>query len=143
MILKIIQDSITYPYLFNWFYNVSEEKLKKWLGMNKMNIPNDYFEFLCLTGGGDIFESETLLGPFVNENSGDEIISNNNYFYEKGMSKDYLVFHTGMSISVIDLNHFQYNVLDENFFIREHFRSFDSWYMQYIRKEFSDRYNLK
>ena len=43
---------------------VQEPQLRRWLSENGLNLPEDFVAFLELTGGGDLFESETILGPY-------------------------------------------------------------------------------
>lgn len=142
MKLKILEDSIKLPNCFIWYGAIKPEKLELWLKENGLKIPIDYFEFLCTTGGGDIFEGETILGPFGKAETGDDLIGTNYYNWKNGMPWDFLIFHIGLGISIIKKKDSNYCVLDENYSVKKTFKNFDDWYINYLREEYADRYEL-
>jgi hypothetical protein len=142
MKLKIIIDSKKRPDLFKWFGKINPQQLGSWLAEKQFLIPADLFEFFCQTGGGDIFETETILGPFGNKELGDDLEGMNMFHRKKGMQSKYLIFHIGLGISVIDQNSFHYLILDNNYSKVNTFDSFDNWYVNYLRAEYAERYGL-
>jgi hypothetical protein len=54
-------------------------------------------------GGGDLFETETLLAPYGDETLGDDIDTVNRFYPARGMPSNYLVFHYGWGLSVVRL----------------------------------------
>jgi hypothetical protein len=67
------QDQGLRPLLFVWNGPISAERLDTWLGERGLEIPDDLVEFWRETGGGDLFESETILGPFGDKRLGDDL----------------------------------------------------------------------
>ena len=114
-----------------------------WLGEHTLEIPDDLFEFWLRTGGGDIFESETMLGPFADADMGDDVDSVNHFHHQRGLSSEYLIFHTGSGISAVRLSDKQYMLLnDTDYHEVKSFRSLEEWYMGWIRSEYAERYGL-
>jgi hypothetical protein len=58
------QDSSRRPELFVWNGSLSKERIEKWLEERQLKLPEDLVELWQETGGGELFESETILGPF-------------------------------------------------------------------------------
>ena len=142
MKFKIIIDSKKKPDLFKWFGKVNPQELKSWLKTKQILIPADLFEFYCQKGGGDIFETETILGPYGNKELGDDLEGINMFHWKKGMPKDYLLFHIGLDMSVIDQNSFSYLVLNRDYSKIKTFENFNEWYTNHLRKEYALRYGL-
>ena len=143
MIDQLRRDCITRPDLFHFFGAIHPEKLDVWLRERKLVIPHDLREFWCETGGGDLFESETVLGPFGPPHLGDDVDSVNRGQWQNGMPADWLVFHTGLNFTVVLMSLGEYaNVRADSYEIQETFRSLEDWYRCSIRKEYAPRYGM-
>jgi hypothetical protein len=143
VIAQLKQDRAIRPDLFDFFGAIYREKLNEWLGERKLIIPYDLRAFWCETGGGDLFESETILGPFGRADLGDDVDTVNRFHWQDGMPIDWLVFHTGLGLTVVKMSSGEYaNLRGDSYEVRETFRSLDDWYNQFIRKEYAPRYGL-
>src|SRR5689334_12612290 len=99
--LPIITDAMSRPDLFVWNGPIEGRQLRRWLSKNALNLPEDLVAFLELTGGGDLFESETILGPYGDVELGDDLIGANISLRSEGMPAGYVVFHRGIDLSAI------------------------------------------
>jgi hypothetical protein len=142
--ILIIEDSLARPDLFHWNGPIDQNKLNEWLQYNTSNIlPNDLIELWRLTGGGDFFETETILSPFGNKELVDDIKGFNDYLLEKIDSKKYLIFHTGIITTAIDLIINNYVTLNtDSYKIINSFANLNAWYTEGIRNELGNRYGL-
>jgi hypothetical protein len=90
--LAILKDAESRPDLFTWFGAIARGQIEVWLRSSNLEVPDDLLDFWTKTGGGDLFECETMFRPtqipslepyFV---SGDDIDTANQYRIPKGMS---------------------------------------------------------
>lgn len=114
-----------------------------------MALPSDLLQFWELTGGGDVFDSETILRPTVltPPNAGfveDEVERCNKWAVREGMAPDLYVFHRGAFFSsAIRLSDYKYVTLSGGgFTIMDTFDSFDDWYVHGLRILYADLYRL-
>jgi hypothetical protein len=122
---QLRKDAIARPDLFHFFGAIGAEKLEAWLRRRRLVVPDDLKEFWCETGGGDLFESETVLGPFGPVETRDDLDSMNPL---NGIPLDWLVFHTGLGLTMVKMSSAQYaNVREGSYTIRETFGSLDEW----------------
>ncbi len=143
MIDQLLKDRATRPGLFHFLGAIQPEKLDMWLRERNLIIPPDLRHLWCETGGGDFFESETILGPFAARDLGDDVDSVNQFRWQNGMPRDWLVFHTGLGLTVVKMSSGEYvSVQEASFEVRETFGSLDDWYGGLIRKEYAPRYSL-
>jgi hypothetical protein len=100
--LAVLKDAESRPDLIAWFGAIARSQIEVWLRSSNLKVPDDLLDFWTKTGGGDLFESETVFRPtqipsfepyFV---SGDDIDTANQYRIPKGMSVAYVVFHDGI-----------------------------------------------
>jgi len=141
--LSILIDTKYNSRAFYWLGKIEPTVCDAWLTKHKLNVPKDLKEFLENTGGGTAFESEEFLCPLnVPDFELDFIITNEKY-YLKGLSRDYIIFQSGIFLSAIRISDHKYVLLDKTSYkdIQE-FISFDEWYKNTIRKEFAERYDL-
>ena len=140
----ILQDASKKSSLFIWNGPVQSNVLQSWLEERKLDLPFDLISFWEITGGGNVFESEQILGPFGDEASGEDIDSNNRWQLSKGMPEDFLFFNTGVFPSAIRLSDKKYILIDENTYqaIQE-FATLADWYCGTLRLEFAKRYGLE
>src|SRR5215469_681556 len=91
MLPTIYEDALKRPDLFHWF-GVAEAEFEAWLTALPLRVHPGLVGFWRRTGGGDLFESETLLGPLVKD-EGDNVLKLNEYHWSKGLPSDLLIFH--------------------------------------------------
>jgi hypothetical protein len=137
------RDAELKPRLFFWEGAISRTHLKGLIDKQGWTLPSDLFNLLTLTGGGEIFESETILGPFRDADLGDNLFTYNEELRGRGLPEGYVVFHTGMAVSAVRLIDGRYVELGlDNFHEREEFESLEDWYLRLIRAEYAERYGL-
>jgi hypothetical protein len=111
-------------------------------------LPSDLIELWQQTGGGDVFEGETILRPTVvsTPNSRfveDDIEGINAAYTEEGKSDDLYVFHRGLFPSAVRLSDQRFVTLTEgSCTVMDSFASFDEWYVLTLRAEYGERYGL-
>lgn len=142
--MLMYRDADLRPNLFFWNGPIAPERLESWLVERRLEIPGDLFEFWLVTGGGDIFETETILGPFGDVSMGDDVDSANLFYHEQGLPANCLLFHTGMGgLSAVRLSDNVYLLLDEtNYHELKRFASLEDWYERLPREEYAERYGL-
>lgn len=139
----IFDDARQRPELFVWEGSIGRQQLVGLLAEHGWSLPHDLVSFWERTGGGEIFEGEYLLGPCADMSLGDNLFSYNEELRDRGLSDDYVVFHTGMTVSAVRLADGCYLELDVNdFHERSEFASLDDWYRRSIRMEYAERYGL-
>lgn len=140
---QIFKDAKENPKLFRWNGSIKKEGVLKWFKLREWNITDEMIEFYCITGGGEIFESETILGLYKNQVFGDDLESMNKYYQNKGMSIHWLLFHIGIKNSALNMDTSEIIIFDSiSFKIIERYKSFSEWYIKFIREEYKDRYDL-
>jgi hypothetical protein len=146
--MLILEDAQIRPDLFCWFGAIPEATINEWIEGTRLRLPTDLLAFWKITGGGDAFESETLLRPTRTEVTastfveGDDAESRNAVHRSSGMDSQFFVFEEGAFISAVDLNTRRYVTLHRDYTIQSEFLSFDQWYEQTLRIEFGPRYGL-
>ena len=63
--MVLLEDSERVPDVFLGFGAIPQSELSDWLKRHSLVLPSDLVELWQLTGGGDVFESETILRPSV------------------------------------------------------------------------------
>lgn len=129
----IIRDSKKFSD-FYWFGAIDDRTMSEWLTSQNLVLPSDLIDFWKLTGGGDIFENETILGPFGNPELGDDIVGCNQYHYLQGLAKEYLLFHCSYYYSAVHLPTLKYVTLNDKYKVLKTFENFDEWYKKTIRE---------
>jgi len=141
---RIFSDAEARPDLFLWNESIDRSSLKEWLAENRWQIPDDLFLFWRETGGGDIYETETIFGPVGDADLGEDVLEINEELRKGGMPEDFLVFHQGTGgLSAVRLSDGQYLQLSEDDFSESGtYSSLEEWYDRVIRDEYADRYGL-
>jgi hypothetical protein len=107
------------------------------------NVPRDLVSFWAATGGGDLLESETILSPFGDPFSGDDVEGATTTRRERGLPWGWMIFHVGWGVSAFHLKHLQYAWFEGNLCAPSRtFDSLDAWYVDVLRAEFGGRYGL-
>jgi hypothetical protein len=101
-----------------------------------------------LTGGGDVFDSETIFRPTVPSTPSscffeDHIEGRNAAHTEEGKSGDLYVFQQGLFLSAVRLSDQTFVTLTEGgYVVKDSFGSLDEWYVHTLRAEYGVRYGL-
>ena len=108
------------PNVFVWFGAIPEAELSDWLQRNKLVLPFDLLQFWQLTGGGDIFETETILRPSVPTPPNtcfvdDDIEDANRAHHANGKSSELYVFQQGCFLSAVRLPDQKFVILSKNY----------------------------
>lgn len=141
----VIQDSHVRPELFHWRGPIAPAKLKSWLKEHRLDAcPIDLRLLWEQTGGGDLLETETILGPFGDAEMGDALFEANRDLRLRGLPDKLVVFHTGTTTSAVDALAGDYVELDgRDFRVLCRFRTLDEWYAVTIRSALGSRYGLR
>jgi hypothetical protein len=146
--LAILKDAESRPDLFAWFGAIERGQIEVWLRSSNLEVPDDLLDFWTKTGGGDLFECETIFRPtqipslepyFV---SGDDIDTANQYRIPKGMSVSYLVFHDGIFLSAVRLADKKLGTLGDEHEETAVFSDLHDWYLGTLRKDFASHFGL-
>ncbi len=143
MIEQLQKDQAKRPDLFRFFGPISPERVDAWIEERKLLIPLELRNLWSETGGCDLFESETILGPFGPIETGDDVDSFNRYHWKAGMPADWLIFHAGVGLTVVIMSSGEYaNVRVDSYEVQQTFTSLTHWYLRFIRQEYASRYGL-
>ena len=142
MIEQLLNDAREHPRLFLWRGALNPEEIDKWSSPNHVQIPVGLKQLWAATGGGEIFESETILSPLTSDPEYD-IEATNEFYWRSGVDRSLLVFHVGAWLSAVRNEPPNYVALDTvKFATRAEFRDIDAWYVDGVRKEYAQRYGL-
>ena len=142
---SMIEDARIRPDLFHWNGRMDPASFQAWLARNRWlgQCPADLLAFWKDTGGGDVFESETILGPLGDPQLGDDIVAVNREMHSRGMPETFVVFHIGMLVSAVDTASGVYvELAPADFHVLRQFVSLEEWYRATLRAEYRQRYNL-
>jgi hypothetical protein len=141
MISLILKDSDVRPDLFDWRGGLSISEIEKWEREQSVSVPEDLKQLWNIKGGGDLFETETILqssGP----DEDDLVLPTSKWFWGKGLDSDCYVFHEGLYISTFRRSDDLLRSLNtSNFSEVGTFRTLDDWYLS-LRAEYGERYGL-
>ena len=146
--LTILKDAERRPDLFGWFGAIGRGYIELWSRSSNLDAPSDLVDFWSQTGGGDLFESETMFRPtliptpvpyFV---SGDDIDTANQQRIRDGMPKSYLAFHDGIFLSAVRLADKKLVTLSGKHEETALFSDLDDWYLRTLRELYGTRYGL-
>jgi len=145
--LILLEDARHVPPIFHPFGAIPEAELVEWLQQNGIALPNDLLVLWQLTGGGDVFESETILRPTVSSipNTSfvkDDIEGCNARHSAKGKPPEFFIFQHGCFLSAVRLSDQKFVTLSEDYAVKGSFDSLNDWYVQTLRTEFGERYGL-
>ena len=151
MLGRLLTDATIRSTLFIWNGAITPERLDAWALANRWRLPDDLRAFWVATGGGEMFESETMLGPFVDAVKGNaahltetDVVGPNQRYHGAGLDEHLLVFHEGLGVTCCDLRMGRYHLIEDRppFQIRESYPNFADWYDGLIRAEYAARYGL-
>jgi hypothetical protein len=145
--LILLQDAQRAQGVFYPFGAIPTAELREWLGQNALALPSDLIELWELTGGGDIFDSETVLRPTVTSipNASfvhDDIEGRNSAHAATGKPSGLYIFQQGTFLSAIRLSDQKFVTLTKDYAVKNSYGSLDDWYVGTLRAEFGERYGL-
>jgi len=141
MIDRIIKDSSLRPNLFVWRGGLPLSEIEKWESKQLVSVPDDVKDLWSTKGGGDLFESETILQPSGSDED-DLVLPRSEWFWGKGLDSDCYVFHEGLYVSTFRrADDLLRSLNSSNFSEVGTFRTLDDWYLS-LRAEYGDRYGL-
>jgi hypothetical protein len=139
----IRRDQAMRPDLFVWNGPIPEERLNEWIERRGLNLPEALVELWRETGGGTLFESETILGPFGDVELADDVDSVNAYHKKRGMYPRDLLLHVGVTLTALRQDTQTVVLLDsETYLAHKEYESLRGWYERFLRAEFAPRYGL-
>lgn len=145
MMTQLQTDAAQHPELFQWNGSIPEQRLLRWLKDRALVVPEDLLRLWTTTGGGELFETETLLAPNRSTDPGSDLDSVNQLHWESGLPTKYLIFSVGaFGLSAIRLADGNYVLLDdEGYSELSEFTDLADWYSSTIRSEYAQRYGLE
>lgn len=144
----LLEDARRVPRILFPFGAIPEAELSAWLQHNALVLPAELLELWRLTGGGDIFESETIFRPTVpsTPNSSfveDDIEGANAAHDAKGKASELYIFQQGSFLSAVRLSDQKFVTLSKGYAVQNSFESLDDWYVETLRAEYGERYGLE
>jgi hypothetical protein len=136
-------DEAQRPDLFHWHGSLDKGVVEEWLSRQHVTLPDDLVELWVRTGGGDLFETETILAPMSqNEDERADVV--NRELRNRGLPERYFVFHVGLGgLSAVRLTDGVYLQLDDSDFVETGlYVSLEDWYRRVLRAEYAVRYGL-
>jgi hypothetical protein len=145
--LVLLQDAERVPGVFCAFGAIPEAEVQDWLQNSGLVLPADLVELWQLTGGGDVFESETIFRPTVPSISNscfveDDIEGTNAAHTAVGKPSELYIFQQGVFLSAVRLPDQKFVTLTRNYVVEDSFPSLDEWYIRTLRAEFGQRYGI-
>jgi hypothetical protein len=146
--LLLLQDAERAPGVFHAFGAIPTSELEEWLRGNALVLPSGLIELWNTTGGGDIFESETVFRPTVPSIPNacfvhDDIEGRNAAHTVKGKPSGLYIFQQGVFLSAVRLSDQKFVTLTEEYGVKHSYDSLDDWYASTLRAEFGARYGLE
>ncbi|MDP4174854.1 MAG: hypothetical protein Q8933_12835 [Bacteroidota bacterium] len=139
----ILNDAKLRPDLFLWNGALDAEYLQEWIEDRNLELPEDMVEFWKATGGGNVFESEELLGPTGAPEYGVDFDATNEWLKDAGMPDDYIAISSGSFLGAIRLSDKKYVLLDSiEFDVLAEYDTLDELYQETIRAEFASQYDM-
>jgi hypothetical protein len=135
------KDQEVRPDLFFWFGPISRDVLDGWVAGQKLDLPEDLLIFWQKFGGGDLFETETIIGLFGPSESGDDLKSFNDFHRNQGLPPEYVLFHRGLYLSAVRQSDGRYVRLADDYSPLREYSSMDDWYSD-LRSEYAGTYGL-
>jgi len=145
--LILLQDARRVPGVLHRFGPIPAAELREWLRQNALVLPPDLIELWEATGGGEIFDSETVFRPTVPSSPNtsfvqDDIEGRNAAHAAKGKPSGLYVFQQGAFLSAIRLSDQRFVTLTQDYAVENSFGSLNDWYVHTLRTEFGHRYGL-
>ena len=94
-----------------------------------------------------MFESETILGPLLADES-DNVLKMNDFHWSKGLPRDMLIFHIGLNVSAsfVDRRRHRNRLVSfkrDSYEVEKSFDTLSDWYRENLRSQYGARYGLQ
>jgi hypothetical protein len=130
------------PSVFVWNGPIDRQAIDEWLLKHAWTLPSDLVDFWAITGGGEVFESETFLRPAVSSDGEDEVAQMTGWCAARGIPSGLVVFHEGLGFTAVRCDDRTYVSLGTDLRVIRTFKSLDDWYTCVLRAEYATRYGL-
>ncbi len=143
MIDIIKSDIKKYPTILFPFGRIGAAELKKELNNYNFKFPSELVDIWSEFGGGDFFQTETILYPYQNEHI-DNIVDVNNFLIKEGMPVKYFAFHIGrgeVTAFLKEDNNRIVNLKRDSWQETYHYSSFKDWFADLRMELISMRYS--
>jgi hypothetical protein len=140
----ILRDAEMYRRLFWWTTPLSISAIEDWEREHSLLAPRDLKDLWSPKGGVDLFDADTILQPFGAKEDYDLIEPVSAVRWERGLSRDFCVFHIGVVDSVFrksDGAIFSLPTDDPTQMIP--FGDLNEWYVKTLRSEYAEKYGLE
>lgn len=120
------------PDIFVPYGKINKRILVEELQKYKFNFPKELIKFWINYGGGDLFETETILSPIPSESEFVyDIRKINDFRYKNGLNKRYIIFQENASeMTAFDKETNEIVVLDKDKYkIEERFENINKWFV--------------
>ncbi len=120
------------------------ELFADWLSSQGSELPDELIDLLRETGGGDLFESEVVFGPFGNSRLGEHFGDAQTVLRSRGMPDAWIGYHFGaQQCSAYDPVRRLFTVADaRSFAVVGTFETLEDWYQDYLRPQYAKAYGL-
>ena len=140
---QLARDAEQQPALFRWHGAEGRIRLGEWSAGFDGKIPEDLLWLWSSFGGGELFETETLLSPFGDSSVGDDVDSVTSFHRRKGLPEGWVLFHVGWGMSAFNMKDGRFAWFEPGSYSPSRsFESLDDWYVHTLRAEFAGRYGL-
>jgi hypothetical protein len=99
---QMMRDAEQRPELFHWHGPEGRTRLSEWAAAVGGKVPEDLLSLWASFGGGELFETETLLSPFGDPSIGDDIDGVTSFSRQRGLAEHWVVFHVGWGMSAFN-----------------------------------------
>lgn len=140
----MLQDSRARPGVFFWNGAIERAELDAWLSQSGLKglIPDGVLAVWEATGGGDMFDSETILGPFGDVRLGDNVLAQRDWLRSRGLAENYIPIVDGIFFGAVDTDTGHIVELDRDTLeALQRIGTIEDWY-KVVRQEFGQAYGL-
>jgi hypothetical protein len=140
----LLNDAKMHPRLFWWTTPLSISAIEDWEREHSLLAPTDLKDLWSSKGGVDLFDADTILQPLGAKEEYDLIEPVSTVRWQRGLSRDFYVFHTGVVDSVFrktDGAMFSLPTDDPTQMIP--FRDLNEWYAKTLRSVYAEQYGLE
>jgi len=132
MITQTVKEALkTNPSLLFAYGKIEETKLANELQKINYNFPDELIGFWKEFGGGDLFETETILYPLQSTNElVDSLVPTNDFYHTNGLDNKYIIFQKNAAqLTVFDSQTDEIVLLSTgNYVVRKRFENFENWF---------------
>jgi len=139
----MLRDAAARPECFIFSGPVPQGELEAWMRAWGVEAPDDLVAFWESFGGAEVFETETLLSPLPRTELEDDLMAENQRLHQRGLPRDYLLFHVGATLSAVRQGAPPYVTLDHvSLMPTGQFATLDEWYRRVLHDEYAEWYGI-